>query len=144
MIPQELVEFLHGPVGFILGTRDARLRPCATWVSGVIADAANDDITMFAAALVDDLGKHAVEPDRLNAPALSGEERDRPRHDLQDNTKKVLERLEMNQLGPTIEEFHRFEASCGADGEFGAATEIPAAADIHDALTSPKIYKDAA
>ncbi len=49
MIPQQLVEFLHGPVGFVLGTRDARLRPCATWVSGVIADAAKDDITMLVA-----------------------------------------------------------------------------------------------
>lgn len=49
MIPQDLVEFLHGPVGFVLGTRDARLRPCAIWVSGVIADAPNDQITMFVA-----------------------------------------------------------------------------------------------
>lgn len=49
MIPRELVEFLHGPMGFILGTRDERLRPCVTWVSGVLADAENDEITMFVA-----------------------------------------------------------------------------------------------
>ena len=49
MIPQELVEFLHGPRGFLLGTRDGRLRPSISWIAGVIADAANDEITMFIA-----------------------------------------------------------------------------------------------
>ncbi len=49
MIPEELVEYLHGPMGFILGTRDASLRPCITWVSGVKADAASDEITMYIA-----------------------------------------------------------------------------------------------
>ncbi len=110
---------------------------------GVDGREAVDENEILAAALVHDLGKHAVEPDRLNAPALSGEERDRLRRDLLDNTRKVLVQLEMNELGPTIEEFYRFEASRGADGEFGAATEILAAADIYDALTAPKIYKGA-
>ncbi len=49
MIPEELVEFLHGPRGFILGTRDERLRPNVTWISGVITDGPNDEITMYVA-----------------------------------------------------------------------------------------------
>ncbi len=49
MISDELVEYLHGPMGFMLGTRDASLRPCVTWVSGVKADAPNDEITMYVA-----------------------------------------------------------------------------------------------
>ena len=49
MIPEELVEFLHGPRGIVLGTRDGRLRPCMIWVSGLIADAASDTITLFVA-----------------------------------------------------------------------------------------------
>ena len=98
---------------------------------------------ILAAALVHDLGKHAIEPDRLNAPALTGEERDRLRHDLLENSTAVLDQLDMADLAPLLEEFYRFEASRGADGEFGPATEILAAADIYDALTAPKIYKGA-
>lgn len=111
--------------------------------AGVAGAAAVAEDEILAAALVHDLGKHAVEPDRLNAPSLSGEERDRLRGDLLDNTKAVLEQLELTALAPLLEELYRFEASRGADGAYGAATEILAAADIYDALTAPKIYKGA-
>ncbi len=36
-------------MGFFLGTRDDRLRPSVTWISGVIAEAATDEITMYVA-----------------------------------------------------------------------------------------------
>ena len=36
---------------------------------------------------------------------------------------------------------YRFEATRGAEGEFDAAVELLAVADIYDALTAPKIYK---
>ena len=98
---------------------------------------------ILAAALVHDLGKHAVAPDRLNAPGLTGEERDALRRDLLDNTKTVLDQLDLAGHAATIESFYRFEASRGAEGEYGPAIEILAAADIYDALTAPKIYKGA-
>ena len=57
MIPEDLVTFLHGPRGFVLGTRDARLRPAACWVAGVVADGPNDEITMF---IGDSYGRRAL------------------------------------------------------------------------------------
>jgi hypothetical protein len=49
MIPEYLVAYIHGPMGLLLGTRDERLRPCASWLSGAVVDAANDEITVFLA-----------------------------------------------------------------------------------------------
>jgi HD-GYP domain-containing protein (c-di-GMP phosphodiesterase class II) len=110
---------------------------------GVDGLEAVDENDVLAAALVHDLGKHAIKPDRLNAPALTGEERDRLRRDLLENSTTVLDQLDIGALAPLLEDFYRFEASHGADGEFGPAVEIIAVADIYDALTAPKIYKGA-
>lgn len=47
MIPQRLVDFIHGPVLSWVGSRDERLRPSLTWTFGLRVDAANDLITTF-------------------------------------------------------------------------------------------------
>ncbi len=47
MIPDKLVEFLHGPRVMLLGTRDAKLRPAVARAFGAVADAAKDSITFF-------------------------------------------------------------------------------------------------
>jgi HD-GYP domain-containing protein (c-di-GMP phosphodiesterase class II) len=102
-----------------------------------------DEHDIVAVALVHDLGKHAIDSDQLNAPSLSGEERDTLRRDLLENSKAVLTQVDMGSLEPLLDGFYRFEGSRGADGEFSPAIDILAAADIYDALTAPKIYKGA-
>jgi hypothetical protein len=47
MIPDKMVEFLHGPQLMFVGTRDEKLRPAASWAFGALADAANDTVTIF-------------------------------------------------------------------------------------------------
>ena len=47
MIPDRLVDFVHGPVIGWVGTRDARLRPAVTWTFGARVSAAGDEITAF-------------------------------------------------------------------------------------------------
>lgn len=47
MIPDRLVEFVHGSVLAFVGTRDAQLRPAVTWAFGLRAAAASDEITAF-------------------------------------------------------------------------------------------------
>jgi adenylate cyclase len=119
----------------------ALLRDLRSGGADELADVDERDIV--AAALLHDLGKHAIAPDRLNAPSLGGQERDRLRRDLLDNTKAVLRQVEMSSLGSLLDAFYRFEGTRGAGGEFEPAVEILAAADIYDALTAPKVYKGA-
>ena len=47
MIPEKIVDFMHGGVLSWVGTRDARLRPALTWAFGVRVSAARDQITTF-------------------------------------------------------------------------------------------------
>jgi hypothetical protein len=47
MIPETIVDFMHGGVLSWVGTRDARLRPALTWAFGVRVAAAGDEITAF-------------------------------------------------------------------------------------------------
>ena len=47
IIPDRLVDFVHGAVLTVVGTRDARLRPSITWVFGARGAAGSDDITVF-------------------------------------------------------------------------------------------------
>jgi adenylate cyclase len=100
-----------------------------------------DERTLVDLALVHDIGKHALDDERLNAPSLNGDERDRLRKDLLDNSITILTQLDMAELAPALERFYRFERTRGADGEYDTLTEILTAADIFDALTAPKIYK---
>ncbi len=47
MIPENLVEFLNGPLVLSVGTRNEEMRPCLSRVFGVVTDAENDTITVF-------------------------------------------------------------------------------------------------
>ena len=47
MIPDRLVDFVHGAVVAFIGTRDARLRPTATWAFGARVSATTDEISAF-------------------------------------------------------------------------------------------------
>lgn len=47
MLPDDLVEFLHGPLVFALGTRDAKLRPAMGRIFGAFADGPKDLISFF-------------------------------------------------------------------------------------------------
>ena len=100
-----------------------------------------DEATLIRAALLHDVGKHTVTVERLNDRAPSSEERERLRDDLLAATLETLERLGASDAAPLIEGLTRFERSGGEDGEFDAAVEILAAADIYDAVTTPKFYK---
>ncbi len=47
MIPQNLVDFLHGPVVMAVGTRSDGLMPAVTYGRGAVFDAKNDVITVI-------------------------------------------------------------------------------------------------
>jgi hypothetical protein len=47
MIPDKLVEFIHGAVLAFVGTRDPQFRPAVTWAFGLRTSAATDEITAF-------------------------------------------------------------------------------------------------
>ena len=47
MLPDDIVEFLHGPLFLALGTRSSKLRPAMARVVGAFADAATDRISFF-------------------------------------------------------------------------------------------------
>lgn len=47
MIPQRLVDFIHGSVVMLVGARNAELRPAACMVSGAMADGEAGTITFF-------------------------------------------------------------------------------------------------
>jgi hypothetical protein len=100
-----------------------------------------DPEDLAVAALVHDLGKHAIDPERLNAPSLSSAERDALRGALLAGTLDDLRRIGLDRFAPLVESLYRFEATRGAEGEFAAAVEALAACDIYDALTAPKRYK---
>ena len=74
MIPDKLVEFLHGPQIMLVGTRDAKLRPAVDRAFGAVADAAKDSITIFlpdgnaerTLANLADNGRVALESDPIS------------------------------------------------------------------------------
>jgi hypothetical protein len=47
MLPNDIVEFLHGPQVMALGTRSAKLRPAMARLFGAFADAPTDRISFF-------------------------------------------------------------------------------------------------
>ena len=100
-----------------------------------------DEGALMTAALLHDTGKHAVEPARLNDRSLDGASRERLRHDLLEGTLRTLKQIGADSSAPLIADLYRFEATRGAEGEFSAAVELLAAADIYEALTAPKLYK---
>jgi len=100
-----------------------------------------DEASLMTAALLHDAGKHVVEPGRLNDRSLDGAGREKLRRDLLDGTLQTLQQIGEDSSAPLIADLYRFEATRGAEGEFGAAVELLAAADIYEALTAPKIYK---
>jgi hypothetical protein len=47
MIPEKLVEFIHGPRLLFVGSRNAKLRPTASWAFGALADGDKGAVTVF-------------------------------------------------------------------------------------------------
>ena len=47
MIPEKLVEFVHGPRVMFVGSRNDKLRPIATWAFGALADGEASTVTVF-------------------------------------------------------------------------------------------------
>src|SRR5262249_7485666 len=68
-----------------------------------------DEKHVVYAALLHDLGKHAIEVDRLNRPSLSGEELNELRADMRAATLQVLTTLGATNLVQTIEGLYDFE-----------------------------------
>jgi adenylate cyclase len=111
--------------------------------NGAVADRykAVNEAELMAAALLHDAGKHVIEQARLNNRNLDAAGRESLRRDLLDGTLRTLTKIGAESLKPAITDLYRFEATRGADGEFDAAVELLAVADVYDALTAPKIYK---
>jgi hypothetical protein len=93
--------------------------------------------------LVHDVGKHAIDADRLNRPMMSGAEQEALRTDMCRETVAALERLGFARLSGVVTELYRFEGTRGADGGYDRTIEVLAACDIYDALVAPKRHKGA-
>jgi class 3 adenylate cyclase len=102
-----------------------------------------DEETIVLAALVHDVGKHAIDAERLNRPTMSGAEQEAIRTDMCRETIAALERLGFARLSGLVTELYRFEGTRGAAGGFDRTVEVLAACDIYDALVAPKRYKGA-
>ncbi len=100
-----------------------------------------DEDALVAAALLHDVGKHALDPARLNETSPSKDARERLRRELLDQTLAILDRVGRSALKPAIEDFYRFEATRGEDGAFEPMIEMLVAADIYDTLTAPKAHR---
>jgi adenylate cyclase len=100
-----------------------------------------DEVALMRAALLHDVGKHAVAVERLNERVPSSEDREKLGDDLLAATEETLGRLNLPEVAAVIAGLTLFERTGGADGEFYTAVEILAAADIFDAITAPKYYK---
>lgn len=100
-----------------------------------------DEEALLFAALLHDVGKHALDPALLNEPSLDNDRRDGLRRELLSSTLDTLNQLGQSATGAVIEELYRFEKTRGAGDAFSTEVEILAAADIYDALTAPKNYK---
>ncbi|MFC3228010.1 adenylate/guanylate cyclase domain-containing protein [Marinibaculum pumilum] len=111
--------------------------------AGAAEAAAIGEEELVLAALLHDVGKHAIDPRRLNDKALSAEARAGLREELRDRTLEALDRLSLGRLAPVLASLYAFEACRGATGTYEPAVEILAAADIYDALTAPKLYDGA-
>ena len=64
MIPDRVVQLLHGPAFMQVGTRDAQLRPAHTWAIGAVVPADRETVTFFvpqarSARLLSDLQDNA-------------------------------------------------------------------------------------
>ena len=104
---------------------------------------APDEETIALAALVHDVGKHAIDADRLNRPMMSGMDQEAIRTDMCRETVAALDRLGLARLSHVVTELYRFERTRGADGGYDATVEVLAACDIYDALVAPKRHKGA-
>jgi adenylate cyclase len=111
--------------------------------TGDVAAQGIGETDLVLAALLHDVGKHAIDPDCLNRPALAADERTALRNALRDGTVAVLSQLDLARLEPVIRAFYAFEESRGETGQYEPTVEILGAADIYDALTAPKLYKGA-
>jgi hypothetical protein len=67
MIPEKIVDFMHGGVLAWIGTRDARLRPTLTWAFGMRVSAARDEITAFVPDVEIDLTRSNLSQNGLVA-----------------------------------------------------------------------------
>ena len=64
MIPDRVVQLLHGPAFMQVGTRDAKLRPAHAWAIGAVVPADRETVTFFvpqarSARLLSDLQDNA-------------------------------------------------------------------------------------
>jgi adenylate cyclase len=90
--------------------------------------------------LLHDLGKHALEPSRLNDANLGLGALATLRQDLEVQTSQAMEKLGFGALRPALGSLYRFEEHKGrAEGDL--LTWLVAAGDMYDALCAPKIYK---
>lgn len=115
MIPEELVEYLHGPMGFVLGTRDASLRPCVTWVSGVKADAANDEITMYLADVYAGRPLQNLENNGMVALTVGHG----PAHETFQFKGKFVESNPSSEQDIAIQEIYKAKTSAHYGGNYG-------------------------
>ena len=115
MIPEELVEYLHGPMGFVLGTRDASLRPCVTWVSGAKADAANDEITMYLAEVYNGRALRNLEDNGMVALTCGHG----PAHETFQFKGKFVESRPSSEQDIAIQELYKSKTSAHYGGNYG-------------------------
>jgi len=115
MIPAELVEYLHGPMGFILGTRDPRLRPCITWVSGVKADPVNDEITVYLADVYAERTLRNLEDNGMVALTCGHG----PAHETFQFKGRLVESRPSSEQDIAIQELYKAKTSAHYGGNYG-------------------------
>jgi hypothetical protein len=115
MIPEELVDFVHGPMGFVIGTRDAKLRPCVVWASGARADGAKDEITVYIADVFGARVLRNLEDNGLIAVTVGHG----PAHETFQFKGRFIEARPSSEQDFAVQEIYRSKTSAHYGGEYG-------------------------
>ena len=106
MIPDKLVEFLHGPAIFFLGTRNEELRTSVSWAFGVIADPESDRVTIF----VPTIENEEVLKDLKTNGMVALSTVDGATHEAYQLKGKYVEIRPTNEREKAVQEIHRTKA----------------------------------
>lgn len=106
MIPDKLVEFIHGSAIFFLGTRNEELRTSVSWVFGAVADPEADRVTMFVPTIDNEAVLKDLETNGMVAMSMV----DGATHEAYQLKGKCVEIRPTNQKEKAVQEIHRTKA----------------------------------
>lgn len=92
--------------------------------------------------LLHDMGKYAIDRERLNDRNLSPQKTTKLRNEMLEETITIFKRLGFSSLVPYLKEIYAIDEDREYTDKYSLISIIVALPDVYDALTSPKLYKE--